>query len=111
MNISSVIINLKDESVKNGVLDDLAKINECELVTNEGQKIISLINAKDIDDEIRIFRAIEAINGVSSVTMAFSYQEDLDFNPENVKLHQMLNDENLNAKNIVYNGHVGFKIK
>lgn len=111
MNISSVIINLKDESVKNAVLGDLSRLDECELVTNEGAKIICLINAKDVDDEIRIFRAIEAIKGVNSVTMAFSYQEDLDFSPESFKIHQMLNDENLNAQNIVYNGHVGFKIK
>lgn len=114
MNISSVIINLKDESFLNSVLLSLRDVLDCEIVANEGAKIVAVITADSVDGEIKKFRELEAINGVSSVVMVYAYQEDIEFDKDKLEISsgisEILTNENLKAEDIVYNGHVGFKV-
>lgn len=115
MNISSLIIYLKDESYVDSVLQNLKDISDCEIVAYEDAKIVVVITANSVDGEIRKFREIEAIDGVLNVSMVYTYQEDIHFDKDKLDIKQdlspVLTDDNIKAEDIVYNGHVGFKVK
>lgn len=115
MNISSVIINLKNESFLGDVLTRLKNVSECEVVTSQNTKIIAVITADDVNAEVAKFREIEAIDGVGSVAMVYAYQEDIEFDKDKLDIGQdvaeILQNETIRAEDIVYNGHVGAKVK
>ncbi|NJO68547.1 MAG: chaperone NapD [Bacteroidetes bacterium] len=106
MNVSSIVIkiNLEKAELIMDQLDGLCEVHHC-----ENAKLIATIEQDTIDDEIRIIRAIEKIDGVSSVEMAFSYSEtELEKIRNDVELGgevpKWLNDESVTAKQIDYQG-------
>lgn len=115
MNISSVIISVRDAASVSGVLTNLAQIEACEIIASEGEKIVAVLTAKDVSEEIRLFRQIEQIDGVLAVAMVYAYQEDVEFDKNKLELTQelssVLTDETIDARDIVYNGHINSRDK
>ncbi|MDO5046711.1 chaperone NapD [Campylobacter sp.] len=115
MNISSVIVHIKDENLMDGVLNSLHKMSECEVVTHEDKKIVALISVENFEDELETFKAMERINGVAGVAMVYSYQEDLEGDLKRLKssgkLSEVLTNEDMNAKDIIYSGSIHHKVK
>lgn len=73
MNISSVVITLKADANKSELgklISELAQI-----MASGDDKIVALIQSDDTNGQIRIFRALENIPGVSDVAMIYNYEE------------------------------------
>ncbi|WP_169752809.1 chaperone NapD [Campylobacter mucosalis] len=115
MNISSVIINLKDKNFMQSALDELSKVSDCELVANQDDKIVAVITADDVNGEIAMFKKLEAINGVTNVAMVYTYQEDIEIDKDKLEIKtdisEILTNENITAEQICYNGSVNYKVK
>ncbi len=106
MNVSSIVIKIDPDKAEL-LLTQLEGL--CEIHHQEGAKLIATIEQDTIDDEIRIIRAIEKIDGVSAVEMAFSYSEtELEKIRNDVELSgevpEWLNDDSVTAKQINYQG-------
>lgn len=113
MNISSIVIYLKNKNMLNNVTDELAKFQEIEIITSQDDKIVALIQSIDVDAEIAVFRHIEALYGVLNVAMIYSYQEELE--QDLLKLNETINSgkiaavlarDDVDAKEIHYGGKV-----
>lgn len=110
MNISSAVIKVSPGKEKE-VLDNLNKSGLCEIHQCENNKIVITIEGVDISEEVSKLRAIEKIKNVLSAEMIYSYSEDeLEQERNKIELSEpvpdWLNNENLNAKNIPYNGNL-----
>ena len=119
MNISSVIIQAKSENI-----DDLVKLlkesNLCDYHFHDKKKgkIIITIEALNIEAEMNILKQIEQIPNIISADMQMSYSEDeLDIAIKNIEknikdgtIPESLNNDNIKAKDIVYNGNLKKKI-
>ena len=77
MNISSVVIYLGADTDIAAFRKQLQSIDGCEFVACKDGKAVATISAESFEDEIAVFRAIEAIEGVSEAMMIYSYS-DLD---------------------------------
>lgn len=113
MNISSVVIYLKDQNLLKDVTKELLKMQDIEIITSQNDKIAALISSENIDAEIAEFRRIEAIPGVVSVAMIYSYQEELQSDIEKLQhstnssqIAEILDQEGIDAKQIKYGGEV-----
>lgn len=104
MNISSVVITLKDEKLQDEFIKEIKEFKECEVSVVEKTKVVLLLETREFDDQIKIFKAIERLKEVESLAMAYSYtllgevSEDLD-------IASILNEEK-DAKDISYSGEV-----
>lgn len=103
MNISSMVVysGLSDLST---LINDIESISECEVITSKDGKIIVVSQTKDTDGQIRVFRSIENLRGVDSVSMVYSCEE-MDDSKISGEISKML-DDNTEAKDIVYSGDV-----
>ena len=110
MNISSVIIYLNNEANLQNLADKVAKIDFCEVVASQDNKIVATIQTQTLDEELGAFKAMQGLDGVSDVAMIYSYQ-DLDEeiananNNDIVSIMQKIDDEP-EIKNIKYGGHL-----
>ncbi len=77
MNISSLIVYLKDGADEAAVKAELVKFEGCEIVTSGEGKIVITIESEVLGSEFGSFRAIQNLEGVSDIGMVYSYQ-DLD---------------------------------
>ncbi|MCD8213050.1 MAG: chaperone NapD [Campylobacter sp.] len=115
MNISSLVIYLKDTAKSGIVQQELVNFKECEVIAAQYDRIVVVVSAKDIDDEIKIFKKIEAIEDVASAAMVYSYQEDAYKNKEKLesqgRLSEILSNDNVKAEDICYGGSVNHKVK
>lgn len=104
MNISSIIIKTKKLSK---CKDELSKINGVEIALFEGDTIIVVIQANDINEEIEIFNKIEKTKYVISASMHYSYIEDeLRDDLLNMKNNtdEILNDNSIPINKMQYSG-------
>ena len=110
MNISSVIIYLNNEANLQNLANEVAKIDFCEVVASQDNKIVATIQTQTLDEELGAFKAMQGLDGVSDVAMIYSYQ-DLDEeiananNNDIVSIMQKIDDEP-EIKNIKYGGHL-----
>ncbi|WP_169973156.1 MULTISPECIES: chaperone NapD [unclassified Campylobacter] len=115
MNISSVIVHVKDENLIDEILNSLRKMSQCEVIAYENAKIVALISVDNFEDELETFKVMERINGVAGVAMVYSYQEDLEGDlqrlKESGKLSEVLTNDDMQARDIVYSGSVHHKVK
>ena len=115
MNISSIVIHVKDMDLLSEILENLRRIEGCEVVANERDKIVALVSVENFDDELSSFKEIERMNGVASVAMVYSYQEDLDGDLQALnarsELSEILTDDDMNARDIRYGGSVYHRVK
>ena len=110
MNISSIVVNTLPENS-----DEVVKLlNEgefCEVHHYEDGKIIVTIEGEDVSEEIGKLRLIEQTPNVVSASMVYAYsEEELEAEKEKLKssadMPDWLNDENIEAKDIKYNGNL-----
>ena len=115
MNISSAIAYAKKGKEAADVAKKIDEIEGCEVVAAQEGKIVVVMSVENLDEEINRFKTLERLDGVSGAAMIYSYQEDLAADIESVKksgkISDILLDENIDAKDIVYNGHVGDRVK
>ena len=110
MNISSIVVNTLPEN-SDGVIELLNEGEFCEVHHYEDGKIIVTIEGEDVSEEIGKLRLIEQTPNVISASMVYAYSEDeLEAEKEKLKNSQdmpdWLNDENIEAKDIKYNGNL-----
>ena len=115
MNISSLVVYKKEGASEQEIISQIEQVKGCEVVAAQDGKIVVVMSAENLDGEIELFRALEGVEGVSGAAMIYSYQEDLQQDIESIKksgkISEILLDENVDAKDIVYNGHVGDRVK
>lgn len=105
MNISSVLIIAK-EAHHSTLREAINKIEHCSIELVEGEKLIVVIESENLNDELKAFKALEALKNTSAVSMVFSYQ-DLDEDMKNIKgeVPQSLKDS-VKAEDIEYHGSI-----
>lgn len=112
MNISSVVVTLSKVEFMQSVLSELFNLG-VEVATKEDNKIVVLIEAKDLSSEISIYKKIESIYGVNNAAMIYSYQ-DLDSEikkANNNKIGEIVRKiDEMEIKDIVYNGDLKGKL-
>ena len=109
MNVSSIVVKTLPK-----FLDEVVQsLKDCEVcdyhMHDEAGRIIITIEGIDVSEELKKLRVIENIPHVAAADMQMAYSED-ELN-ENMEVLQnadvvpaMLNDDNLNPDDIVYNG-------
>ena len=109
MNISSLVVYLKDQSLAQNLIAEISKIEGCEVAANQNDKIVVTIESEELDYEIKVFKNIQAMQGVRDVSMIYTYQ-DLDDDIEAVNNNNleniMLEIDSKDAKDIEYSGHL-----
>jgi len=115
MNISSIVVQTLPDNL-NQVVEDLKNCGVCDYhFHDEKGKIIITIEGESVDAELKKLRVIEAIPNVIAADMQMAYSEDeLDEHIEVLNnanaVPKMLNDENLDPKDIIYNGDLKKKV-
>ncbi len=110
MNVSSIVVQARSEYI-----DELVKTFKaseyCDyhLHDKDRGKIIVTVEGKDVGEEIEKLVKIQEMPHVMAADMMMTYQEDsLDAEikalEEQDLVPTMLNDDSLDAKDIVYNG-------
>lgn len=105
MNISSVVVNV-DEKYIDVVKESISILDGCEVVASNQAKVVALINAENLDDELAKFKNIEKLKHVVSVVMVYSYQEDIEDALSQNAINSFLDDDSLDAKNVKYSGDI-----
>jgi len=110
VNISSIVVQAKSEFIEE-LVGKLQRCDFCDYHFHDGNKgkIIVTVEGKNIDEEMKKVREIEALEHVISADMMMSYsEEELDAQRDKLlqssKVPSMLNNENLDAQDIAYYG-------
>jgi len=109
MNISSIVVQTLPKFLDE-VVENLKNCEACDYhMHDEKGRVIITIEGANVNEELEKLRVIEAIPHVISADMQMAYSED-ELN-ENINVLEnsdavptMLNDENVDPTNIVYNG-------
>ena len=108
MNISSIVVQTLPDNVES-VIESLKQSGVCDYHLHDPKgKIIVTVEGKDVEEEIEKLIAIQILPNVIAAVM-MTYQED-QLDEEIRKVNEqgvvppMLNDGNLDPRNIVYNG-------
>ena len=110
MNISSIIIYTNNDVHLQNLADNVAKMEFCEVVAAQDNKIVATIQTDTLDQELNAFKTIQAMQGVSDVAMIYSYQDldeqiDAANNNDIESIMQKIDDEP-EIKNIKSGGHL-----
>ncbi len=109
MNISSIVVQTLPQNL-DGVIKALKECEVCDYhMHDEKGRVIITIEGKDVGEELEKLRVIEAIPHVISADMQMAYSEDeLSEHMEKLEnadvVPSFLNDDNVKAEDIVYNG-------
>lgn len=109
MNISSIVVQTRPEYLDE-VIDSLKKSGVCDYHMHDEQgRIIITIEGDGVQEELKKLKVIEAIPYVMSADMQMAYSEDeLSSHIEVLEnadaVPKVLNDKNMEAQDIVYNG-------
>ena len=109
MNISSIIVQTTPKYL-NEVVENLRNCDVCDYhMHDELGRIIITIEGTGVQEELKKLKVIEAIPHVMSADMQMAYSEDeLSAHMEVLEnadlVPKVLNDNSINASNIVYNG-------
>lgn len=112
MNISSVVVKCSPQYL-GYVLEELKASGQCEVYAHdELGRIIAVLEGKNTEEESQKLRILQEIPHVLSAEMAYAYSES-EFAPEEEKFERVdpelisrLNDEDTDAADIVYHGHL-----
>ncbi len=109
MNISSIVVQVRSQrydEVKEAL--EVSGLCEYHFGDQEKGKIIITIEGNGVEEEIKKLVAIQKIPGVIAADMMQTYQEELDQAIKELEaaegVPQMLQDETIEAKDIVYHG-------
>jgi nitrate reductase NapD len=109
MNISSIVIQCKQENFE-AVKAWCEESEICDYHFGEKKigKIIVTIEGKGVEEEIEKLKLLQVAPHVITADMMMSYQEELDEEIKKLEaagvVPDMLNDDNLDIRDIVYNG-------
>ena len=109
MNISSIVVQTIPKFLDE-VVQSLKECDACDYhLHDEKGRIIITIEGEGVSEELKKLHVIEAIPHVIAADMQMAYSEDeLDQNMVVLNnadiVPKMLNDENISARDIVYNG-------
>ncbi|PHR56912.1 MAG: nitrate reductase [Arcobacter sp.] len=109
MNISSIVVQTVPKFLEE-VVQSLKDCEACDYhMHDEKGRIIITIEGEGVSEELKKLHVIEAIPHVIAADMQMAYSEDeLDANMEILNnadvVPKMLNDDNIAAGDIVYNG-------
>lgn len=112
MNISSVVVKCAPEYV-GFVVEKLGESGQCEVYAqDELGRIIIILEGETTEEESEKLRIVQMIPHVLSAEMAMAFSEN-EFSAEEGKfeapaeeLVDFLNAEDVDAKDIVYHGHL-----
>jgi nitrate reductase NapD len=112
MNISSVVVKCAPEYI-GFVLKKLNESGQCEVYAHdELGRIIIILEGENTEEESEKLRKIQEIPHILAAEMAMAFSEN-EFSDEEGKfeipsdnLVNFLNSEDIDAKDIVYNGHL-----
>ncbi|MEN8191538.1 MAG: chaperone NapD [Bacteroidota bacterium] len=110
MNISSIVVKVLPEN-SDEVIKYFKESDFCEFHIYEKGKIVVVIEGEDVSEELEKLRLIEQTPNVISASLVYSFCEDeLEIEREKLKVSadfpDWLNDENIKAKDIKYNGNL-----
>ena len=111
MNISSIVVQTLLKHI-NEVVESLKNCDVCDYhMHDEKGRIIITIEGAGVQEELKKLKVIEAIPHVMSADMQMAYSEDeLSAHMEVLEnadlVPKVLNDNSINASNIVYNGDI-----
>ena len=109
MNISSIVV----QTIPKFLDEVVQSLKDCEVcdyhLHDDKGRVIITIEGEGVSEELEKLRVIEAIPHVIAADMQMAYSEDeLDAHMEVINgqdaVPKMLNDENVEAKDIIYNG-------
>ncbi|WP_141048526.1 chaperone NapD [Aliarcobacter cryaerophilus] len=109
MNISSIVVQTLPKYL-DSVIENLKKSGVCDYhMHDEKGRIIITIEGKNVEEELKKLKVIEAIPYVSSADMQMSYSEEELSNHmeilENADLvPKVLQDNDIKAEDVVYRG-------
>ena len=109
MNISSIVVKTLPKYLEE-VIRDLKASEVCDYhLHDEKGRIIVTIEGEGVSEELEKLRVIEAIPHIMAADMQMAYSEDeLNAHMEVINnadvVPKMLNEENVDPKDIVYNG-------
>ncbi len=109
MNISSIVVQTLPKHI-NEVVESLKNCDVCDYhMHDELGRIIITIEGTGVQEELKKLKVIEAIPYVMSADMQMAYSEDeLSSHMEVLEnadlVPKVLNDNSIEASNIVYNG-------
>ena len=109
MNISSIVVQTLPKFLDQ-VVSDLKNCEACDYhLHDEKGRVIITIEGQGVSEELSKLRIIEAIPHVISADMQMAYSEDeLDEHMEVINnsdaVPKMLNEENVDPKDIIYRG-------
>lgn len=112
MNVSSVVIKCAPEYIES-VVEELRVSGQCEVYAHdELGRIIIIIEGETTEEESEKLRIIQGFPHVLSAEMVYAFSED-EFAPEEGKFERIspdlidgLNNEDIDAGDIVYHGHL-----
>jgi len=109
MNISSIVVQAKEQYIQE--LVELFKSSDfCDYHLHDASKgkIIVTIEGENVEEEIKKLVKIQELPHVIAADMMMTYQEELEQERDKLefanKVPEMLNDDTINAKDIVYHG-------
>ncbi len=109
MNISSIVVQTKPEYLEK-VVEDLKASKVCDYhFHDELGRIIVTIEGEGVEEELKKLRVIEQIPHVITADMQMAYSEDelashMDVLENQDAVPKVLNDKDIDPKDIVYNG-------
>ena len=109
MNISSIVVQTVPKFLDE-VVENLKNCEACDYhMHDELGRIIITIEGEGVSEELKKLSVIEAIPHIVSAEMQMAYSEDeLDAHMEVINnadvVPKMLNDDDLDPKDIIYNG-------
>lgn len=112
MNVSSIVVMAKSEDVES-LVEVFSNCDFCEYHFHDAElgKIIVTVEGEGVDEEIEMIKHIQQTPKVISADMMMAYSEDeLDRERDKVdmsnEIPKMLNDDSIDAKDIVYYGDI-----
>jgi len=109
MNISSIVVQTLPKYLDE-VVKDLKECDACDYhMHDEKGRIIVTIEGESVSEELKKLSVVEAIPHVAAADMQMAYSEDeLDSHMKVINesdvVPKMLNDDDMDPNNIVYNG-------
>ncbi|MFT7004802.1 MAG: nitrate reductase NapD [Sulfurimonas sp.] len=109
MNISSIVVQTVPKYLDE-VVQSLKDCEECDYHMHDAKgRIIITIEGEGVSEELKKLSVVEAIPHVIAADMQMAYSEDeLNEHMEVINnadvVPKMLNDDDINVKDIVYNG-------
>lgn len=109
MNISSIVVQTRSErydEVKAAL--EASELCDYHFGDKEKGKMIVTIEGKNVEEEIKKLKGVQAIPGVIAADMMQTYQEELDDAIKELEAAEnvpyILQDETIDIRDIVYNG-------